>query len=72
MSNLPYGTRFYRGKISRTAKKFFDKRAKRESTNVNETMMGISALAGILDMTFNKIPFYRRIFRPQSRSQGRG
>jgi len=62
----PTLTRLYRGKISKTAKKFSGKGAKREETDVNE------AIISWLGMGLNKIPFYRRLFRPQSRSQGRG
>lgn len=68
MSCLPYGTRFYKGRISRTANRLGGRSyIKGSVTNINKALAGGSGLISKLGMALDKVPFYKRIFRPQGR-----
>ncbi len=73
----PWPKRFYRGKISRTAKhskggNYYGGGATQENKDLTQKANLLSFIVALSEAGLNKVPFYRRIFRPQSRTQGRG
>ncbi len=68
----PTPKRLYRGKISKTAKHPFDKdyscgSVTQKNKELTQKVNLLSAILAFSGQQLNKIPFYRRILRPQGR-----
>jgi len=73
MSCNPYGTRFYKGKISRTAKRSSVSFFNSSTTKVNDSLkskvnlMQVIASVAAHFQTLTKIPFWRNLYRQGKR-----